>query len=51
MKPHEIMYGRISRLNELPAASIAIISELPASFEVKNITAMNTNNAENRLAK
>lgn len=30
---------------------IAMISELPASFDVKNITAMNTNSGENRLAK
>ena len=47
----EIMYGRISLLKLTPAASIDIISELPASFDVKNITAMKTNNGLNRLAK
>ena len=30
---------------------MAMISELPASFEVKKITAINTNNGENRFEK
>ena len=30
---------------------MAIISELPASFDVKKITAMKTNSGENRLEK
>ena len=47
----EIIYGLISRLKLTPAASIDIISELPASLEVKKITAMNTNSGLNRLAK
>ena len=51
MSTHEIMYGRISRLNDTPAASIEIISELDASFDVKKITAMNTNSGLNKLAK
>ena len=45
------MYGRMSRLNETPATSIEMISELDASFDVKKITAINTNNGLNRLAK
>jgi hypothetical protein len=51
MSTHEIMYGRMSLLNETPAASIEMISELPASFEVKKMTAMNTNSGLKRLAK
>jgi hypothetical protein len=34
-----------------PVENIAIISELSASFEVKKITATNTNNGLNRFAK
>ena len=45
------MYGRISRLNDTPAASIEIISELPANFEVKKMTAIKTNRGLKRLAK
>ncbi len=51
MNTHESMYGRKRRLKETPAARIAIISELPANFDVKKITAMNTNSGEKRLAK
>lgn len=47
----ETIYGRISRLKLTPAASMDMISELPASFEVKNITAIKTNSGLNRLAK
>ena len=47
----EIIYGRSSRLKLVPAASMAIISELPANLEVKNMTAINTNSGEKRLAK
>ena len=43
------MYGRINRLNETPAASMAMISELPASLDVKKMTAMKTNNGLNKL--
>jgi hypothetical protein len=35
----------------MPHASMAIISELPASFDVKKMTAINTNRGEKRLAK
>ena len=51
MRAAEIMYGLISRLLLTPAASMEIISLLPASLDVKNITAMKTNNGEKRLAK
>ena len=50
MSTQENIYGRISRLNDTPAASIAMISELPASFDVKNITAIKTNSGLKRLA-
>ena len=45
------MYGRSRRLNDTPDASMAMISELPASLEVNMMTATNTNNALKRLAK
>jgi hypothetical protein len=45
------MYGLSKRLKLTPAASIEIISEFPAIFEVKKITAMNTNSGEKRFAK
>jgi hypothetical protein len=48
---HDIMYGLSKRLKLTPAASIEIISEFPAIFEVKKITAMNTNSGEKRFAK
>ena len=51
MSTHEIIYGRMSRLNDTPAASMEMISELDASFDVKKITAMNTNSGLNKLAK
>ncbi len=35
----------------MPQASMAMISELPASFEVKKMTAMKTKSGEKRLAK
>ena len=38
-------------MNETPAANMEIISELPANFEVKKMTAMKTNSGLNRLAK
>ena len=63
----DIPYGNINRLKLIPLASIAIISELSASrevkkitamisefsasLEVKKITAMNVNSGLNRLAK
>lgn len=47
----EIIYGLSSRRKLMPDDSMAIISELSASLEVKNITAMNTNSGENWLAK
>ena len=34
------------RLKRIPPASMAIISERPAIFEVKNMTAMNTINGK-----
>ena len=37
--------------NEVPDANMAIISELPAIFVVKRMTAMKTNKALNKLAK
>ena len=51
MRIHEIIYGFMSRLNETPAAKMEMISEFPASLEVKKITAMNTNKGLKRLAK
>ena len=45
----EIMYGRINLLKEMPAASIEMISESPANFDVKKMTAMKTNNGEKRF--
>jgi hypothetical protein len=45
------MYGRINLLKLTPADIIAIISELPAIFDVKKMTAINTNRGEKRLAK
>jgi hypothetical protein len=50
MKTHDTIYGTIRRLKLTPAARIEIISELPAIFDVKNITAMKTNKGEKRLA-
>lgn len=47
----ETIYGLISLLKLTPAASIEIISEFPASFDVKKITAMKTNRGLNKLAK
>ena len=47
----DIIYGRNSRLKLTPAANIDIISELPAIFDVKKMTAINTNNGEKRFAK
>jgi 4-hydroxythreonine-4-phosphate dehydrogenase len=44
--PAEIAYGNISRRKLMPLASIAIISELSASLEVKKITAINVNRGE-----
>ena len=41
----------MSRLKLMPDASMAMISLLPASFDVKKMTAMNTNSGENRLEK
>jgi hypothetical protein len=35
----------------MPHASMEMISELPASFDVKKMTAMKTNKGEKRLAK
>jgi hypothetical protein len=35
----------------MPVASMEMISLFPASFDVKNITAMKTNNGLNKLAK
>ena len=51
MKAADIIYGRMSRLKLTPAANMAMISELPANFEVKKMTAMKTNSGLNRLAK
>ena len=51
MRAAEIIYGLRSLLKLMPQASIAMISELPANFDVKNITAMNTNSGLNRFAK
>ena len=39
------------RLKLMPVENIAMISEFSASFEVKKMTAMNTNSGLNRLAK
>ena len=43
--------GRNIRLKLIPVENIAIISEFSASLEVKNMTAINTNNGLNRFAK
>ena len=51
MSTHEIMYGRMRRLNDTPDARMDMISELPAILVVKKITAMNTNSGLNRFAK
>ena len=51
MSAAEMMYGLSSRLKLMPQASMAIISEFPASFEVKKMTAMKTKSGEKRLAK
>ena len=45
----EIMYGTMSRLKLIPVENMAMISEFSASFEVKKITAMKTNNGLNRF--
>ena len=37
------------RLKETPAASMAMISELPANLEVKKMTAMKTKSGLKRL--
>ena len=50
MSTHDIIYGRMRRLKLTPLDIMAIISELPAIFDVKNITAMKTNSGEKRLA-
>lgn len=47
----DTMYGRMSLRKLMPVDIIAIISLLPASFDVKKITAMNVNSGENWLAK
>ena len=39
------------RRNDTPAASMDMISELDANFDVKKITAMNKNSGLNKLAK
>jgi hypothetical protein len=44
-------YGYNSRLKLTPLESIATISVLDAIFDVKNITVINTNKGENKLAK
>jgi hypothetical protein len=46
----EIRYGTIILWKLIPDAKVAMISELSAIFDVKNITAMNVNNGLNRLA-
>jgi hypothetical protein len=51
IKTHDTIYGTIRRLKLTPAARMEIISELPAIFDVKNMTAMKTNNGEKRFAK
>ena len=51
MSAAEIIYGRRSRLKLIPLASMAIISEFPANFDVKNMTEINTKSGLNRLAK
>ena len=51
MKAADIMYGRMRRLKLTPAARIEMISELLANREVKKMTAIKTNNGENRFAK
>jgi hypothetical protein len=47
----EIKYGHIIRLKLIPLLRMAIISVLTAIFDVKNITAINTNNGAKRVAK
>ena len=44
-------YGRKSLNLLIPLANIAMNSDLPAILEVKNITDINTNNAQKRFAK
>ena len=51
MSAAEMKEGRISRLKLRPEASMAMISLLPANFDVKKMTAMKTNSGEKRLAK
>jgi len=51
MSAADSMYGLMSRRKLVPVASMAMISELPASFEVKNMTAMKTKSGEKRLEK
>ena len=41
----------MSRRKLMPLDSIAMISELSASFDVKKMTAMKVNNGLNRFAK
>jgi hypothetical protein len=47
----DMKYGHIIRLKLIPLLRIAIISVLTAIFDVKNITAMNTNNGAKSVAK
>ena len=47
----ETKYGHINLLKLIPLFSIAIISVLIAIFEVKKITAINTNNGAKSIAK
>ena len=47
----EIRYGRISLRKLMPLASMAMISDLSASCEVKKITVMNVNSGLKILIK
>ena len=44
-------YGIIIRLKLIPVENMAIISEFSASFEVKNMIAINTNSGLNMFMK
>jgi hypothetical protein len=50
-KAADTRYGIIILLKLMPVENMAIISEFSASFEVKNMTAINRNSGLNRLAK
>ena len=50
MMPAEIMYGFSRRRKLMPLERMAMISELSASLEVKNMTEMKTKSGLNRLA-